>query len=63
MGELDKDTVIKVIHTWINNDVSKEQISAVFWGIMMSDMDERVNEIIKEMREEYYKQRKEIDGK
>ena len=56
------DRLIADIREWVGEDVSIEQVKSVFWGIMMSNSEGRVDYQIKRAREEYKAGRRELDG-
>jgi len=51
------EDLVHDIYSWIEFDVSEEQIKSVLWGIMMYNNDPRVLEVIRTMREDYEAER------
>jgi hypothetical protein len=54
------DELINKIHEWINEDVSKAQIKAVIWGIVMSKTEDSLSYRVKKERQEYEKERQSL---
>ena len=54
--------VVDLLSEWIEMDVNKEQIRAVLWAIMMTNEDDKIMDAISVMREDYRKERMELDG-